>query len=69
MLIYFLRGVSKLVFCSLIFSLKNINIPAPITIIHPIIVFMVGVSSNKKYPMIIDQMINEYSKIDITDIE
>ena len=69
MLIYFLRGVSKLVFCSLIFSLKNINIPAKITIIHPIIVLIVGMSLNRKDPMIIDQTISEYSNIEVTDVE
>ena len=68
-LIHLLIGVSKLAFCSLIFSLKNINIPASITIIHPIIVLIVGMSSNRKKPMIIDQTISEYSNIDVTDVE
>ena len=67
--IYLLKGVSKLVFCSLISSLKNINIPARIIIIHPIIVLNVGMSLNKKNPITIDQTISEYSNIEVTDVE
>ena len=37
--------------------------------ITPIIVLIVGMSSNKKYPIIIDQIINEYSNIDVIDVE
>ena len=67
--IYLLKGVSKLVFCSLISSLKNINIPASIIIIHPIIVLNVGMSLNTKNPITIDQTISEYSNIEVTDVE
>ena len=45
------------------------NIPAKITIIHPIIVLIVGMSLNRKDPMIIDQTISEYSNIEVTDVE
>ena len=37
--------------------------------IHPIIVLVVGKSSNKKYSIITDQIIKEYSKTDNTDVE
>ena len=67
--IYLLKEVSKLVFCSLISSLKNINIPASIIIIQPDIVFNVGMSLNKKNPITIDQTISEYSNIEFTDVE
>ena len=67
--IYLLKGVSKLVFCSLISSLKNINIPASIIIIHPIIVLNVGMSLNKRNPITTDQTIIEYSNIEVTDVE
>ena len=45
------------------------NIPAKITIIHPIIVLIVGMSLNRKDPMIIDQTISEYSNIEVTEVE
>jgi len=49
--------------------LKNINIPASIIIIHPVIVLNVGMSLNKKNPITIDQTISEYSNIEVTDVE
>ena len=50
-------------------SLINIYIPALIIKLIPINVLNVGMSLNKKYPIIIDQIINEYSNNETTDGE
>lgn len=50
-------------------SLTNIYIPALIIKLIPINVLNVGISLNNKYPIIIDQMINEYSNSETTDGE
>jgi len=47
-------------------SLTNIYIPALIIKLIPINVLNVGISLNNKYPIIIDQMINEYSNSETT---
>ena len=46
-----------------------IYIPAEIIKIAPKKVCIVGISLNKKYPMIIDQIIKEYSNSDTKDGE
>tara|TARA_Y100000991_G_scaffold115506_1_gene87122 strand:+ start:533 stop:676 length:144 start_codon:yes stop_codon:yes gene_type:complete len=43
--------------------------PALITRLTPKNVLKVGISLNKRYPMIIDQIINEYSNNDTTEGE
>ena len=47
----------------------NIKIPAPTTKIIPRSVLKVGMSLNKKYPIITDHIINEYSNIEVIEVE
>ena len=62
-------GVSIVIFCFLISYLMKIKIPAPTTKMIPTSVLKVGMSLNKRYPIITDHIINEYSNIEVIEVE